>query len=276
MFIGFAIKIPMLPFHTWLPDAHVQAPTAGSILLAGVLLKLGAYGFLRILLPILPEASVYFAKYCIIISAVAVIYASFIALVQTDMKKMIAYSSIAHMGSVTGGIFSFTSIGIAGAVFQMVSHGLISSALFFIIGVLYERNHTKQINLYGAVSNKMPNLAIIFMISVLGSIGLPGTSGFIGELFNIIGIFKSNYLCAIFITFGIVLSAVYMLKLYRKVMLGPVTNQSVLTFPDLYNYELLGLTPLVVLIIYLGLIPNNILKIINLSSHHIANLVNKA
>lgn len=263
-FIAFAVKVPIPPFHTWLPDAHVQAPTAGSVMLAGILLKLGGYAFLRISLPMLPEASQEMAVYILMISAFAVIYASFVALAQTDMKKMIAYSSIAHMGYVIGGIFSLTKIGIQGAIFQMISHGVISSALFLIVGVLYERNHTKEINKYGGVAVKMPILAVFFMISMLGSIGLPGTSGFIGEFFSIFGIFKVNNFIAVFAGFGIVLGAIYMLKLYKHVMLGRITNENIHDFKDLEIYEIVALIPLVIMIIYFGLIPETIMKTFDL------------
>ena len=196
-FIAFAVKVPLPPFHTWLPDAHVQAPTAGSVILAGILLKVGAYGFLRVSLPMLPHASREFATYMLIISAFAIIYASLVAFAQKDMKRMIAYSSIAHMGYVIGGIFSLTESGINGAVFQMISHGVISSALFLIVGILYERNHTKEIDKYGGVAATMPTLAIFFMICMLGSIGLPGTSGFIGVFLSILGIFKVHIIVGV-------------------------------------------------------------------------------
>jgi NADH-quinone oxidoreductase subunit M len=263
-FIAFAVKVPIPPFHTWLPDAHVQAPTAGSVMLAGILLKLGGYAFLRISLPMLPAASTELAIYILILSSFAIIYASLVALAQTDMKKMIAYSSVAHMGYVTGGIFSLTKIGIQGAIFQMISHGVISSALFLVVGILYERNHTKEIDKYGGVASKMPTLAVLFMISMLGSIGLPGTSGFIGEFFSILGIFKVNNIVAVVAGFGIVLGAMYMLKLYKRVMFGEITNQNISSFKDLEVYEMLALAPLVILIIYFGLAPEAIIKTFNL------------
>jgi NADH-quinone oxidoreductase subunit M len=271
-FASFAVKVPMIPFHTWLPDAHVQAPTAGSVMLAGILLKLGGYAFLRISLPMLPLACSAFAPYVLWISAFAVIYASLVALAQTDMKKMIAYSSVAHMGFVTGGIFSFTAKGINGAVFQMISHGLISSALFLIVGMLYDRHHTKEISKYGGVSASMPLLATMFMIAMLGSVGLPGLSGFIGEFLSIVGIYEISPLMGIICAFGVVLGALYMLQLYRKVMFGQVTNPDIGNFHDMYLYEKLALVPLVVLVIYIGIFPSSILRILHNPVMNIVNL----
>ena len=271
-FISFAIKIPMPPFHTWLPDAHVQAPTAGSVMLAGILLKLGGYAFLRISLPMLPLASEEFAIYVLWISGFAIIYASLVAFGQSDMKKMIAYSSIAHMGYVTGGIFSFTETGLNGAVFQMISHGIISSALFLIVGVLYERHHTKAIAKYGGVAFSMPVLATFFMIAMLGSVGLPGTSGFVGEFMSIIGIYTVNPLIGVLSAFGIILGAMYMLKLYKLVMLGQVTDANILKFSDLYFSEKFALMPLIVLVIYIGLMPNDILLVLHESVSRIVHI----
>ncbi|MDD9335477.1 NADH-quinone oxidoreductase subunit M [Candidatus Tisiphia endosymbiont of Metellina segmentata] len=273
IFIAFAVKVPMLPFHTWLPDAHVQAPTAGSVILAGILLKLGAYGFLRVSLPMFPNISKEFAFYVLVLSIFAVIYGSLVALAQRDMKKMIAYSSIAHMGYVTGGIFSLTEAGIKGAVYQMISHGTVASALFLIIGTLYDRLHTKEIDKYGGVANKMPILATFFMIAMLGSIGLPGTSGFIGEFLSLVGIYQANVVAAIISSVGIILGAVYMLKLYKEVMLGQITNNQVISFKDLYLYEILAIMPLCVAIIYLGLLPNTIMNILDLSTHKILSQI---
>jgi NADH-quinone oxidoreductase subunit M len=271
-FVSFAIKVPMVPFHTWLPDAHVQAPTAGSVMLAGILLKLGGYAFLRVSLPMLPGASEYFAIYVLWISGFAVIYASLVALAQTDMKKMIAYSSVAHMGYVTAGIFSFTVIGIGGAVFQMISHGVISSALFLIVGMLYERHHTKEIAKYGGVAASMPVLATFFMIAMLGSVGLPGLSGFVGEFLSIVGVFGVSPIIGIICAFGIILGAVYMLKLYKCVMFGKVSDISIIKFEDLKSYEKIALIPLIFLIIYIGLVPNNILETINIPARNLAEI----
>ena len=271
-FVSFAVKVPMVPFHTWLPDAHVQAPTAGSVMLAGILLKLGGYAFLRVSLPMLPGASEYFAIYVLWISGFAVIYASLVALAQTDMKKMIAYSSVAHMGYVTAGIFSFTVIGIGGAVFQMISHGVISSALFLIVGMLYERHHTKEIAKYGGVAASMPVLATFFMVAMLGSVGLPGLSGFVGEFLSIVGVFGVNPMVGIICAFGVILGAVYMLKLYKSVMFGEASDASIIKFDDLKAYEKTALIPLMLLIIYIGLVPNGILETINIPARNLAEI----
>ncbi len=255
-FIAFAVKVPMFPLHTWLPDAHVEAPTAGSVILAGILLKVGAYGFLRILLPMFPFASHYFADFVMILSLVAIIYASLVAIAQTNMKKTIAYSSIAHMGFVTAGIFSFTAEGISGALMQMLSHGITSSALFIVVGILYDRMHTKEIFDFGGVASKMPKLATLFMIFVLSSVGLPGTSGFIGEFYSLIGIYQFKWYYAIFAASSMVLGAIYMLRLYRNVMLGEVKNLHVQGLNDLSGREVFCLLPLAVLIILIGIFPS--------------------
>lgn len=258
-FASFAVKMPMWPVHTWLPDAHVEAPTAGSVILAGVLLKMGGYGFLRFSLPMLPDASLYFAPLVIFLSVIAIIYTSAVALVQEDMKKMIAYSSVAHMGFVTLGLFSFTEQGIEGAIFQMISHGLISGALFLGVGVLYDRLHTRQMKDYGGVVNNMPMFAAIFMIFTLGSIGLPGTSGFIGEFLSLLGTYQYSSYGAVFAAFGLILGAAYMLLLYKRVFLGPQDNLEASKMADIDIIEKLVLIPLVILVIYLGIFPNTIL-----------------
>ena len=219
-FASFAVKIPMWPVHTWLPDAHVEAPTAGSVILAGVLLKMAGYGFIRFSLGIFPIASSYFAPFIFTLSIIAIIYASLVALVQTDMKKLIAYSSVAHMGFVTLGIFTFTLQGIEGAIIQMLSHGIISAALFLCVGVVYDRIHTREIDRYGGLVNRMPLYAFAFMIFIMGSIGLPGTSGFVGEFLVLLSIFSVNTYFAVFATSGVVLAAAYSLWLYRKVIFG--------------------------------------------------------
>jgi NADH-quinone oxidoreductase subunit M len=255
-FAAFAVKVPMTPFHTWLPDAHVQAPTSGSVILAGILLKVGAYGFIRISLPMMPLASVLFAPFVVALSVFAIIYASFVAIAQTDMKKMIAYSSVAHMGYVTAGIFSMNEEGVNGAIFQMISHGLVSSALFMVVGVLYERLGTKEISKYGGVAAKMPKLAFYFMILTLASVGLPGTSGFIGEFYSLAGIFKFNIYLGALAAFGVVYGAIYMLRLYRSVMLGNITNIEVEKFSDLSAREIICFMPLIFLSILIGVFPS--------------------
>ncbi len=258
-FASFAVKMPMWPVHTWLPDAHVEAPTAGSVILAGVLLKMGGYGFLRFSLPMLPEASIYFAPTVMWLSVIAIIYTSLIALVQEDMKKLIAYSSVAHMGFVTLGIFSLTQQGVEGAVFQMISHGIISAALFLCVGVVYNRLHTREIGRYGGLVKNMPAFATVFMIFMLGSVGLPGTSGFVGEFLALLGAFKANTVVAFFATSGIVLGAAYMLVLYRRVIFGPQDNKDAAEMSDLSKLEKVLFIPLVILVFYLGVFPNTVL-----------------
>jgi NADH-quinone oxidoreductase subunit M len=255
-FLGFAIKIPMWPVHTWLPDAHVQAPTAGSVILAGILLKLGAYGFIRFSLAMLPEVSHLFRDFIFILSSVAIIYASLVAFAQTNMKKLIAYSSIAHMGYVTNGIFASNIQGLQGAIMQSISHGLISAALFVCVGVLYDRAHTKEIAAYGGVAEKMPLFAAIFMFFTLGSIALPGTSGFVGELLSLIGLYKINMYFAIISAIGMVLGAVYMLWLYGKIMLGTFNKTHEKTLITLSCYEVIIFTPLVLIVLLLGIYPS--------------------
>jgi NADH-quinone oxidoreductase subunit M len=259
-FIAFAVKVPMLPFHTWLPDAHVQAPTAGSVILAGILLKIGAYGFLRVSLPMFPEASRYYSEFVLVLSVAAIIYASLVAIAQTDMKKMIAYSSVAHMGYVTAGIFSFNPQGMTGAIMQMISHGIVSSGLFMVVGVLYDRLHTKEISSYGGVAAKMPNLAFIFMVLTLSSIGLPGTSGFVGEFYSIIGLYKSGWYYAALATLAVILGAIYMLRLYRNVMLGTISNEKIQKFSDLTAREIFCLAPLAIATIIFGIFPSLITR----------------
>ena len=253
LFIAFAVKVPMWPFHTWLPDAHVQAPTAGSVMLAGILIKMGAYGFLRFSLPMFPDASVFFAPYVVILSVIAIIYASMVAIAQTDMKKMIAYSSVAHMGYVTAGIFTLNKQGIDGAIFQMVSHGVVSAALFLVVGVLYERMHTKEIAKYGGAAERMPFLASFFLLFTMASVGLPGTSGFIGEFLALNGIAYYNFVMAILSSTGIILGAVYMLNLYKRVMLGEIVHIEVKKISDITMLEIVYFTPLAILVILLGI-----------------------
>lgn len=262
-FVSFAVKIPMFPFHTWLPDAHVQAPTAGSVILAGVLIKLGAYGFLRFSLPFFPQASAYFAEAIFILSVIAIIYTSIVALMQEDIKKMIAYSSVAHMGFITMGIFSFTVQGIQGAIFQMISHGLVSSALFLCVGVVYDRMHTRQIADFGGLANKMPKYAFFFMIFMMASVGLPGTSGFVGEFLTIVGTFKANHMIAIFAAIGVILGACYMLWLYARVLFGEVKNPQIESIKDVNISEFISLSLMVILILALGIYPSLVLRFLD-------------
>jgi len=260
-FASFAVKMPMWPVHTWLPDAHVEAPTAGSVILAGVLLKMGGYGFLRFSLPMFPDATAFFADFVFWLSVVAIIYTSLVALVQTDMKKLIAYSSVAHMGYVTLGIFTATVEGVEGAIYQMLSHGLISGALFLCVGVVYDRLHTREISRYGGIVKNMPKYATVFMIFMLGSVGLPGTSGFVGEFLVLLAAFKVNTTIALLAASGLILGAAYMLVLYRKVVFGPTEHSDAASMPDLNRREFWLLTPLVVLVIYFGVFPSAITSI---------------
>ena len=265
VFASFAVKTPMWPVHTWLPDAHVEAPTSGSVILAAILLKMAGYGFIRFSLGLFPDASVYFAPLVFTLSIIAIIYTSLVALVQKDMKKLIAYSSVAHMGFVTIGIFVFNKQGIEGSIFQMISHGIISSALFLCVGVVYDRMHTREISEYGGVVNIMPKYAVMFMVFTLGSLGLPGTSGFVGEILVLIGSFKYNYWIAFFATTGVILSACYSLWLYRRVVFGKITNEKIQKLTDLNKNEYLILTPLLIMTIVLGFYPALILDLISSS-----------
>ncbi len=267
-FASFAVKLPMWPVHTWLPDAHVQAPTAGSVILAAVLLKMGGYGFLRFSLPMFPDASVLFQPFVFVLSVVAIIYASLVAWRQTDMKKLIAYSSVAHMGFVTLGIFSFTEIGVQGAVFQMLSHGLISGALFLIVGVVYDRMHTRDIAAYGGLVHRMPVYATLFMLFTMANVGLPGTSGFVGEILTMVGAFQANTWAAAGAALGVIFSAVYMLTLYRRTVFGEITNPELEDIQDVNVKELICLIPLAIGTILLGILPNLIFDITRESSLH--------
>ena len=259
-FASFAVKVPMWPVHTWLPDAHVEAPTAGSVILAGVLLKMGAYGFLRFSLPLLPEASQYFAPFIYVLSIVAVVYTSLVALAQTDMKKLIAYSSVAHMGIVTLGIFTFNQQGIEGALFTMLSHGVVSGALFLCVGVLYDRVHSREIARYGGVAKIMPAYALIFMLFTMASLALPGTAGFPGEFLVILGAWAVNPWIAFGAALGMVLGAAYMLTLYRRVALGRIIRDDLRALLDLSPREYAIFTPLIVLTLWMGIYPQSFLS----------------
>jgi NADH-quinone oxidoreductase subunit M len=258
-FASFAVKMPMWPVHTWLPDAHVEAPTAGSVILAAILLKMGGYGFLRFSLPMFPLASQEFAPLIFALSVVAIIYTSLVALVQEDMKKLIAYSSVAHMGFVTMGIFAATTQGVAGGIFQMVSHGIVSGALFLSVGVVYDRMHTRDIAAYGGLVNRMPLYAVAFMVFTLANVGMPGTSGFVGEFLSLIGTFKVNITVATLATTGVILSAAYALWLYRKVIFGTLDKPKLLGIKDLDYREIITLGPLAVLTIAFGVYPKPVL-----------------
>jgi NADH-quinone oxidoreductase subunit M len=258
-FASFAVKMPMWPVHTWLPDAHVEAPTAGSVILAGVLLKMGGYGFLRFSLPMFPAASETFAPLVYTLSIVAVIYTSLVAFAQTDMKKLIAYSSIAHMGFVTVGIFTGTQQGIEGAVFQMLSHGIVSGALFLCVGVVYDRMHTRDIDRYGGLVERMPLYAFVFMVFTMASVGLPATSGFVGEFLVMVGAFKANSWVAFLIATGLILGAVYMLTLYRRVVFGKLVRDDLKTIRDLSAREIVIMVPLILLVLWMGIYPSSFL-----------------
>ena len=269
-FASFAVKVPMWPVHTWLPDAHVEAPTAGSVILAGVLLKFGGYGFLRFSLPLFPDASVFFTPLIYTLGVIAIIYTSLVALAQEDMKKLIAYSSVAHMGYVTIGIFTATFQGVQGAITQMLSHGVVSAALFLIAGVVYDRIHSREISRYGGLVHRMPRYAFVFMIFMLASVGLPGTSGFVGEFLVIVGAFQANTWVAAFAATGMILGAAYMLWLYRRVIFEKLTREELKSITDLSLRERLVFAPLVVLVFWIGIYPSSFLNIMDAS---VANLL---
>ena len=258
-FASFAVKMPMWPVHTWLPDAHVQAPTAGSVILAGVLLKMGGYGFLRFSLPMFPEASANFIPLVFGLSMVAVVYTSLVALVQQDMKKLIAYSSVAHMAIVTVGLFTFNQQGIEGAIIVMLSHGLVSGALFLCVGVIYDRLHTREISRYGGISVNMPKYALLFMLFTMASVGLPGTSGFVGEFLSLAGAYKVSTWATLIATTGIILGAGYMLYLYRRIAFGPQVNADAAAMQDIDVREMWLLAPIAVVVLWMGVYPETFL-----------------
>ncbi len=269
-FSSFAVKTPMWPVHTWLPDAHVEAPTAGSVLLAAILLKMAGYGFIRFSLGLFPDASLYFVPLVYTLSLIAIIYTSLVALMQEDMKKLIAYSSVAHMGFVTLGIFTMTQQGIEGSIFQMISHGLVSAALFLCVGVVYDRLHTRIINRYGGLVSIMPKYAIVFMVFTLGALGLPGTSGFIGEFLVLMGAFKKNILVATIASLGVILGAAYMLWLYKRIIFGKLINEDLKKMVDLKRFEIVTLWLLVLPIIFFGFYPEPLINSIEVS---VANMI---
>ncbi|MBH5370002.1 NADH-quinone oxidoreductase subunit M [Bradyrhizobium glycinis] len=275
-FASFAVKMPMWPVHTWLPDAHVEAPTAGSVVLAAILLKMGGYGFLRFSLPMFPLASHDFAPLIFTLSAIAIIYTSLVALMQEDMKKLIAYSSVAHMGFVTMGIFAGTMQGVAGGMFQMISHGIVSGALFLCVGIVYDRLHTREIAAYGGLVNRMPLYAMTFMVFTMANVGLPGTSGFVGEFMTLLGTFKVSIPTAFFASFGVILSAAYALWLYRKVVFGALVKPSLASMKDLTFRECLTLFPMIALTILFGVWPKPVLDMSAASVQQLVNNYNTA
>ena len=270
-FSSFAVKMPMWPVHTWLPDAHVEAPTAGSVILAAILLKMAGYGFLRFSLPMFPLASEFFTPLIFTLSIIAIIYTSLVALMQEDMKKLIAYSSVAHMGYVTLGIFTFTKQGIEGSVFQMISHGLISAALFLCVGVVYDRLHSRMISSYGGLVNYLPKYSFLFIVFALAGLGLPGTSGFLGEFLVLTGTFQKNYLVAMLATFGVVLGAAYMLWLTKRVIFGVTKNDQIKNLKDVNKSEIIMLGMLALLVIFFGFYPVPLMETLNVS---VDNLIN--
>ena len=268
-FASFAVKLPMWPVHTWLPDAHVEAPTAGSVVLAAILLKMGGYGFLRFSLPMFPLASADLAPFIFTLSVVAIVYTSLVALMQEDMKKLIAYSSIAHMGFVTMGIFAMNAQGVQGGIFQMLSHGIVSGALFLCVGIVYDRLHTREIAAYGGLVNRMPLYAFVFMVFTLANVGLPGTSGFIGEFLTLIGTFRVNTWVAFFAATGMILSACYALWLYRRVVFGTLEKSSLRAILDLSGREIAILAPLVVLALFFGFYPAPVMNVTAAAVDHL-------
>ncbi|SLN44528.1 NADH-quinone oxidoreductase subunit M [Pseudoruegeria aquimaris] len=275
-FASFAVKMPMWPVHTWLPDAHVQAPTAGSVVLAAILLKMGGYGFLRFSLPMFPVASDIMAPFVLWLSAIAIVYTSLVALVQEDMKKLIAYSSVAHMGYVTMGIFAANQQGVDGAIFQMISHGFVSGALFLCVGVIYDRMHTREIDAYGGLVNRMPAYALIFMLFTMANVGLPGTSGFVGEFLTLMGVFQVNTWIAVVATSGVILSAAYALWLYRRVVFGDLIKESLKSITDMTRRERAIFAPLVVMTLLLGVYPSLVTDMIGPSVENLVSQYNLA
>ena len=274
-FLSFAIKVPVFPFHTWLPDAHVEAPTAGSVILAGVLLKMGTYAFLRFSLPLLPSASIAFAPYIFVLSVIGIIYGAFLAMAQQDIKKLVAYSSVSHLGFVMAGIFALNQQSIDGSILQMVNHGISTGALFLVVGMIYERRHTRRIDDFGGLAKVMPVFAALVLIIIFSSIGLPGTNGFIGEVLILIGLFKASTPAAVLATTGIILGAAYMLWMYQRVILGEITIPDNKTLKDLNRREILTLVPIIILVLWIGIYPKPFLKLTSAGSAHLIETVRK-
>jgi NADH-quinone oxidoreductase subunit M len=273
-FASFAVKMPMWPFHTWLPDAHVEAPTAGSVLLAAILLKMAGYGFIRFSLGLFPLASDFFTPLVYLLSLIAIVYTSLVALMQEDMKKLIAYSSVAHMGFVTLGIFTITQQGLEGSIIQMISHGLVSAALFLCVGVVYDRMYSRLIKTYGGLVSVIPKYSVLFMLFTLAALGLPGTSGFIGEFLILMGAFKDNFLVAVIASFGVIFGAAYMLWLYRRVVFGKLTNKDLLKISDLDNSEKFILWSLAIPVIFFGFYPEPLINTIEVSIKDLIEMYN--
>lgn len=273
--LAFAIKVPLFPFHTWLPDAHVEAPTAGSVILAAVLLKMGTYGFLRFAMPLFPEALMKLLPYLSVLALIGIIYGGLMALIQKDIKSLVAYSSVSHMGLIMLAIFAMNFEGLQGGIYQMLNHGLSTGALFLCVGILYERAHTRMIKDYGGVSKQMPIFAAFFLICLLSSVGLPGLNGFVGEVLSLFGIFKANHLLAILAVTTVILAAAYLLWMFQRVMHGPITNEKIRTFKDLNKREIIFLIPILILMFWMGIFPNMFLRKMDASINHLLNQIKK-
>ena len=273
--LAFAIKVPLFPFHTWLPDAHVEAPTAGSVILAAVLIKMGTYGFLRFAMPLFPDALMKLLPYLSILALIGIIYGGLMALIQKDVKSLVAYSSVSHMGLIMLAIFSVNFEGLQGGIYQMLNHGLSTGALFLCVGILYERAHTRLIKDYGGVSKQMPIFAAFFLICLLSSVGLPGLNGFVGEILCLFGIFKANQLLAILAVTTVILAAAYLLWMFQRVMHGPITNEKIHSFKDLNKREMIFLIPILILMFWMGIFPNTFLRKMDTSINHLLNQIKK-